>query len=78
MGIELEELEKDRAVYMERILQYEEDVQDNQLRIQEYQSKTQEIQVAIIHNKGALAQVNTNIAALTERAKEKPPEEPDA
>lgn len=59
-GIELEELKNDRAEYMERILLYEEN-------LQEAQSKVQELQAVIIHTKGALAQVNTNIEAVKGR-----------
>jgi len=62
-GIELEELKADKAEYLERILNYEDS-------LQEYQSKVQELQTAIIHTRGALAQVNTNIRALEDRAKE--------
>jgi len=57
VAIDLEMLKSDRVVYMERILQYEE-------MLQEHQAKVQELQVAIVHNKGALAHVNTNIEAI--------------
>ena len=70
-GIELEELNADAAEYMRRVLQYEAD-------LQQYQSKVQELQAVIIHTKGALAQVNTNIRALTERTEAEEQEKVEA
>ena len=61
-GIDLETLKSDKAEYMERILQYGE-------MLQEYQGKVQELQLAIVHNKGALAHVNTNIEAVVGQMK---------
>lgn len=62
-GIELGTLKDDKAVYMERILQHEES-------LSEYQGIVQELQVRILHAKGALAHVNTNIEVLEAQEKE--------
>lgn len=62
MGIELEALEKDKAEYMERILQHEEELQVTQ-------SRAQELQAIIVHTKGALANVYANIEAIKEQVK---------
>ena len=70
-GIDLKALKNDKAVYMERILQYGE-------MLQESQARAQELQVAIIHNKGALAHVNTNIEVLTQQMKAEEEEVKDA
>lgn len=62
-GIELETLKDDKAAYMERILQHEES-------LNEHQGIVQELQVRILHAKGALAHVNTNIEAVVGQMKE--------